>query len=161
MEFHRLPTCDFHATLGSSWFIPEVEPQLRGTHWFPVQSLNLCDPLWTELGEKNSSPRLTAMAKKVTPTCRDWEGPVFSSASGSSPLRSSAKCCVNKGSSRAAAQKTAQLYQNLQGFCNFLGVDLWRVLNPCLQRHRIQSAQAVHELIKLDAVLGPEPPNET
>ena len=109
-----------------TWFIPEVEPQLGGAQWFPVQNLNLFDPLWTELGGKNSSPRLTAMAKKVTPNCRDCEGPpVFSSAPGSSPLRSSAKCCVNKGSSRAAAQKTAQLYQNLEGFCNFLEVDLY------------------------------------
>ena len=134
-------------------FIPEVEPKLGGTQWFPVQNLNLFDPLWTELGGKNSSPRLTAMAKKVTPNCRDCEGPpVFSSASGSSPLRSSAKCCVNKGSSRAAAQKTAQLYQNLEGFCNFFrSGSLW-----------IYSKFWIHQVCNVGfRVPKPEPPKET
>ena len=102
---------------------------------------------------KNSSPRLTAMAKKVTPNCRDCEGPpVFSSASGSSPLRSSAKCCVNKGSSRAAAQKTAQLYQNLEGFCNFFrSGSLW-----------IYSKFWIHQVCNVEfRVPKPEPPKET
>lgn len=68
-----------------------------------------------------AQPRITAIAKKVTPSCTDWEGPDDHPASASksrsmSPLEPSSTIVrVSRGSSKAAAQKTAQLYQNLQG----------------------------------------------